>query len=761
MAKRSLVSRAAVLIISLIACAGAMPVEAQSAGSNTSAPAVDELETVVVTARRREENLQKVPISITALTQEQLDSRPSLDAGELDQLVPGLNSFSEQGIRNNLVFNIRGQEQSYGTQFPSVIPYFAEVPLDRVGTGFFYDLENLQVLKGPQGTLFGRNTDGGAILIVPKAPNNEFGGFAELKVGNYGLNEYTGAVNLPILADKILFRVAMDISRREGFTRDIDDGGRDLDNIHYDSFRGTLLLKPIAGLTNTTVFSYYGANENGTGVKLGYLNPAYLGAVFNLFGFPPAQVNSILAEAESNLARQNAIGPRNTFDDAIPFSRRIYKVLSNITTYDLTDSLTIKNVFGYINEQETQQTDFDGSSQAFINILGTAPFFSTERITDEVQLQGHSLDNHLTWVGGLYYDKSEPATYVDPTNVQELLVLRVNTPTQFFDKSKAAYAQGTYDLGSVLQGLTFTGGLRYTRDDVRQNVTQLLNGGCQPGFPAPDCTLDFGPTSFHAITYNVDLDYQLDSDTFLYIANRKGYKSGSFNVTFPSPNLALYQPEHLIDEEIGIKREWHFDSLQARTNADIFHGQYSDIQRTISIPVNGQAFTYVANIPSAVVQGLDLDATIIPLPGLEFDIKYTYTDSYYSKTVAGFDINNRFALTPRNQATLGAHYGWHMGAAGVVRAGGSYYFQSLVALVDEDKTEHIGDEAGYGLFGLDASWQKPFGAPFDLGFFMTNVTNRVYRSGTDDVDGALGIAANWYGPPRMFGFSFKYKLGGG
>jgi iron complex outermembrane receptor protein len=251
------------------------------ATSESSASALGE---IIVTARRRAENAQTVPITVDVLGPGDFSRAGSFGADQLAQASPALHADAQTGDRNNIVYTIRGQGQTYGTEYPSVIAYFAEVPVAHINTGQYFDLENVQVLKGPQGTLFGRVTDGGAVLIQPKAPTDKFEGFAEVKAGSYNLKGFTGAINAPLIADGVLnVRLAVDINRRKGFTIDSGAGapgpipapgnpgnaGKDEDNVHYDSVRLSVSAKPIEGLHNNTVFSFYKANENGTGVILG------------------------------------------------------------------------------------------------------------------------------------------------------------------------------------------------------------------------------------------------------------------------------------------------------------------------------------------------------------------------------------------------------------------------------------------------------------------------------------------------------------
>ncbi len=725
------------------------------AGAKDSGDSGTELQTVIVTARRRDEVLQKVPVAATVVTPRQIAQFAAFDAHSLAQLAPGLSTPTGVADRNDIIFTIRGQGQTFGTLYPSVIPYFAGVALDQVSTGFFYDLQSIQVLRGPQGTLFGRNTDGGAILLTPTKPYGDWGGFAKVQVGDYGLNQYTAALNIPV-SDKVQFRGAFDIARRDGYTKDIANG-EELDNVNYDSFRGSLVLKPFEGFENDTTFSYYTANDNGSGYKLTYIDPVALGAAFSSLGLPAGTVQALTSQAEAALAQQKAIGPRATDLVVPPFSKRQYAVLTDTASYDITPDLTIKSIFGYLRQKESGQGDYDGSDQSLVTSFGSPAAVNTERFTEDLQLLGKT--GPLTWVAGLYSDFEHPAGFVDPNSFTELKFLNVQEPTTVKTRSDAVYAQGTYDLGNFVNGLKFTGGVRYTKDSVSEITTQTINGTtCQVGQP-PSCTVDLGTAHFDAVTYNLDLEYQLDPSTLVYVANRRGYKSGGFNVSFPTPNLATYQPEILLDEEVGIKRDWRIGDFSARTNIDAYHGAYTDSQKIASIISGGQLFTVVENVPSATVQGVEFDGLLVSKQGLSLGLTGAYTDAHFDQGIPGFPVDTHFNGAPRYQLTFNVGYKWDLGEAGVLRPNASYYYQSDTYLTDN--IERNNHEPGYGLVNLQVAWEHPFGRPVTATFFMTNVTDKVYRVGADDIDLAIGASSSLYGPPRMFGFSLESKFGGG
>ena len=273
---------------SLLALAGAvavMPATAFAQVADASPAAEDDSygDDIVVTARKREESLQEVPIAITAFSAEGLREKSINNTEDLVAHTPSLQIRSNGAVRSDGGFFLRGQGNTFGTR-PGVIVYTNEVAAFGPGipNGFilgnntqFYDLQNIQVLKGPQGTLFGASTTGGAVLLTTQKPTDEFEGWIEAKLGNYNSKQLTGAINIPIIKDHVLLRVAGDVLRRDGFTTSLITG-QDNDDKHRDSYRISLALKPVDWLENLTIFRGETINEAATGIVLEEFNPGFI-----------------------------------------------------------------------------------------------------------------------------------------------------------------------------------------------------------------------------------------------------------------------------------------------------------------------------------------------------------------------------------------------------------------------------------------------------------------------------------------------------
>jgi iron complex outermembrane receptor protein len=233
----------------------------------------DRLEEIVVTARKRAENLQDVPVSISAFTANDLAQEQIITPSDLQFHTPGLEIRNNGLVRANNQYFIRGQGETFGSA-PSVVTYFAEAVAsqDNIGNnGQFFDINNIQVLKGPQGTLFGRSTTGGAVLVTPQRPTNDFDGWVDVTQGNFQYGQYTAVLNVPLVDGKLSARLAANVLRRQGFTQSLSTG-QALDNWDRDSYRLSLNFTPTDWLASYLLFQDNRADENNTGTVLTYFN---------------------------------------------------------------------------------------------------------------------------------------------------------------------------------------------------------------------------------------------------------------------------------------------------------------------------------------------------------------------------------------------------------------------------------------------------------------------------------------------------------
>lgn len=304
---------------------------------------------IIVTARRVQERLQDVPISMTVFNQDQIAQRNIVNAQDLAQYTPSLSSNSTFGSDNS-TFAIRGFVQDVGTS-PSVGVYFADVVAPRggsgsissgdgAGPGSFFDLQNVQVLKGPQGTLFGRNTTGGAVLLVPQKPTGQFEGYAEGSIGNYDMRRVQAVLNIPV-TDTLRLRFGADRLKRDGWLQNTSGiGPKDFLDTNYLALRASIVADLTPTLENYTVISYNRSNTNGPIQPVIACRPGY-----SLGDFACAQLADAKAKGEGFYTVRN--------DVAAPRSKLETWQIVNTSTWIATDTLTVKNIASYAQLHQT------------------------------------------------------------------------------------------------------------------------------------------------------------------------------------------------------------------------------------------------------------------------------------------------------------------------------------------------------------------------------------------------------------------------
>ena len=654
-------------------------------------PAPDTSGDIVVTARRRDELLTNVPVAVTALSGDELNTRRIETSSDLQSFVPSLNVSS--GVdRDDVTFTIRGLGPTGGSGpgavlgggGAGVVSYFADTVATGAGPGLFYDLENVQVLNGPQGTLFGKNTTGGVVLFTPTKPRNDFEGYAEASYGNYNYFEAGGALNIPIVKDKLAVRLSFQRETRDGFT--IDRGpyyaGKDYDNRDYLAARMSVLFTPVEGLENYTILSYLDSDQNGDGYILSAVNPA------NANG--PLLMPYLIA--------QQAAGIRSTAfsTDAID-KRRNYGVI-NTTRLQLSDHVQLKNIVSYQVQKWQNAQDIDATPLVITDLVGRLADWHTQlgTVTEELQLQANSFDDNLHITAGGYYEDGHniaPQPFLVHANNGGIAVYQPRQDNS--ERSRGLYGQMTLDLGALtpsLKGLNATAGYRRTWDNYSYGValyTPTFGNICLSGsgvYPGNDCYI-FNKGSSHGNSWTLSLDYHPAANTMIYIRSSHGYVPGGFN-----PALAYvpggtdlpqfrFAPETDTDLEVGAKQTLHFAGGNAVLTGDVFQTWFNNIQRliTLSLPA-GINSNYTTNAAKAQIWGFELQAGLNLDFGLHLNATYSYNKGRYTKIDPESSpalVGIPFAYLPANKASLSADYDvFKSKGAGTVTLHGDVSYQS-------------------------------------------------------------------------------------
>ena len=741
------------LLCSVTALAGAslcLPAlaHAQAApadGTQQSAPAQPDPETqdgtaaqggeIVVTARRREERLVDVPAAVSVLSGEQLQAAGISSAADLSRVMPEIRTYPVQGRQSTTSFIIRGQIESSGlpTSDPAVGIYFAEAVQARPqGSGkLFYDLGSVQVVSGPQGTLFGRNHTGGAVLIQPELPKlGRVEGYVQGLYGNYDRRELQGALNLP-LGDKVALRVAGNLTRRDGWVRNLTTGN-DLRNDHSDSFRVSLLIEPSDEFRNVTIVDGYEGKSNDGGVTVIAVNPGINSPV------NPLAVRQRVYQAQ-------LLDPRHVeqFTDS-PSKSSNYGV-TNTSTIDLGD-VTIKNIFSYRN------IDSDDTADAALpfNALIQRVIVSAEQFTNELQFSGSLLDDKLDFIAGGYFFWEDATSTT--LNTVFGTPITISPRTRAKNESKSLFAQFDYKLGG---GFSVTAGARYTIDD--RFVHQFSQSS--PTTVALDVV---ATRTFKKPTWTLSLNYKPSEDTLLYFTNRRGYRSGGFNGGATSPlTFTELAPEVLTDYEAGFKTQGAFGDFRYRTSISAFHSKYDNIQRNVLTVVNGQPARTLFNAAKAEINGAQAELFLSPARFLELNGFVSYTDAKYKRfDDASLTALPPFAYTPKWSYRLsGRVIVPTPESIGKLSGQLDYFYVSDV--IRQDRPPFPGEVIpAYGLLGGRVSLEDIGGSNIRLSVFATNLTNKTYYSAAQAFYTLPfgGLTGGVLGEPRMYGVELGFRF---
>jgi iron complex outermembrane receptor protein len=736
-----------------------------------------DIEEIVVTARRQSESLSRVPVSVSAIDSRTLDERAIVREQDLAELVPGLTVKDGQNA-NQLSFSMRGNTlDPFSGASPAVLTYLNEVPFSG-GTSAtsFFDFSSVQVLKGPQGTLFGRNASGGAVLYSTTEPGDVFGGYLTVRGGDYDSRQVQGAVDIPIIPGVLKARVAGDYTASDGYVTDIRDNST-LGDVDNKSVRVTLVATPLDHLKNVTVvqyskfggtesngelFSYHHSGETNNGFKLtSTLDDLYGGHPFSppTLGNGPPGPGTWPGALAGYLAWQQQHPYQIWLTYDLPHQADS-RFVSNTTTYDVTPNLTIKNIASVSDAFARTPGILSGSPFGGIDLNnGVTPggeTFDSGRWSEELQLQGKTFGQRLKYIFGLFASSARESDYIPVIVAPELTPPAANIAYKYtnHDRSKAVYAQDTYDLSQVLTGLSITTGGRYTWENVslRPDSGNLF-------------TFDRQNAAEAAPSWTVSLDYQFNPEDLLYFAHRGSWRAGNFNgTTIPFNNLNYFKNEYTHDFELGYKFKGEILGKAARLNLAVFEQIISNAQHAVYALVSGNPAGFTINVPQATIRGVELDGDIKATSWLRVGVAAAYTHAAYTNGLVSIFGQNvpfdSYPDTPRVSGsfnaivTLPTPDAWgEMTARADSFSQTDTYFASNSGSIDPRVRL-----PGYTTFNLRYSWDGIMKSNASFGLYVKNLANHFYfQSGY--VEGASGgFNTAIVGPPRTFGAELNYKF---
>ena len=761
------------------------------------------LEEIVVTARKRAENLQDTPISISAFTARTLEKRQINSANQLSQVTPNLifdtnapvsasNSAAQVYIRGV------GQSDFQALNDPGVGIYIDGVYYARtIGSVVeLLDLEKLEVLRGPQGTLFGRNTIGGAIDIRTKAPDlEENSGYAKITMGSDDRIDAVLVGNL-VLNEQLAVRGFFATRNRDGYVTRVA-GGPDLGNDNTDHARLRVLWQPSDDITVDISADYNKEDENGGPLVFNRNNPLaafqrgasfFAGCPGAVFPAPVQPIPNIDDTRCSNSFVQVRNGEFSTEQDFETFSKLETWGVAATVSWDL-DWVTVKSITSYRDLASSAARDADGTS---LRILHTSSVTEDRQFSQELQFTGTGFDDRLNWVTGLYFfdqHAEDESLILLPEFVGEFILVG---PADI--QSKAIFAQGTYE---VTDNLSLTVGLRYTDEDkmfnpqsrvssetatfvladsiVSDDYIALLNSLTPDGTaapivinpPTPISIVTLGAGTFlvptdavesnaSAFTPMVNVSYRLNESLMTYITYSEGFKGGGVNFRETIPNFGSipFDPESVTQYEIGFKSDWFERRL--RVNASAFHTNYNDIQ----VVVTPQLVPTVINAAAGKVRGFELEVTALPTADLLITAGVGYTDTEYTElsenaqTFGGLTFDSVFQNAPNWSLNVGASYTIDMGDFIVSpRVDWSYrskrYFNAI-------NTEELA-QSGFGLLNLGVS--VDYLESWNVTFAVKNVTDKTYRiAGFSTFGASSGYEEAAFSRGREWGLTLKHEF---
>lgn len=727
-----------------------------------------QLEEITVTARKIEENLQETPISITVFTAEQIELPGFNDLTDIARFAPNVifdQGTGNTGSSNNAQLFIRGvgQVDFLFSSDPGVGIYVDDVYFPRV-TGSILDLidlERIEVLRGPQGTLFGKNTIGGAVSIVSKAPEDELGGNATVTVGSRDRIDAKAIINIPLIENELSGRFSFITRNQDGYVERILQDGVDTGDVNSDAVRGQLRWTPGNDWDIRLSGDYTRGREEAIANELVGVNPAapvlglWNALVVPIFGLPTVYDDRYLSPERQS----QATGPSFSNIDDWGVSLNISKQLS--------DNLQIKSITAYRDTEAAFGIDVDYSPLTY---LETSNDNAHDQVSQEIQLTGHSIDDRLDWVIGGFY-MHESANDVFDVNLADGLfeALELFPPgiipglggagnpvhvlfdldATIFDSIKidsyAVYGQGTFD---VTKQLSLTAGGRYT--DEKKDFTTMLTRNASGVTTVPETTVS---ESWDAFTPRAGIEYQWTEEMLTYFSASRGFKSGGFNGRALSVfEIDAFDPEYVWSYEIGLKSEWFDRRLIA--NLAVFHNDYDDIQLTSVRDVGGFIVVVTENAGTAEMEGFELEFAAQPTEGFLLRGGVGYLDAKYTELNPGATVtlDSKLVKTPKWTCNLVAEYEWPLGDSGSFSIGGDLSYRS--SHFNEPTNLPILEQDAYTLLGAHATYVSASGG-WSLSLFGTNLSDKRYMTNGLHAIDSLGTIDAAFGRPREWGLSFK------
>ena len=748
--KRKQLSRAIHGVLAMSLLAGTGTVMAQDAAPAADGPKTTTLEGIKVTARKREETLQEVPVAVTAFTADSLDKLNVKDLADLDGQVPNLTIYAARGSSSTLTAYIRGVGQSdplWGVD-PGVGIYMDDVYIARPQGALLdvFDVDRIEVLRGPQGTLYGKNTIGGAIKYISKGLRSDFNGYGSVTIGNYGQRDIKAAVGGGFGGSEYLRgRISVADLHRDGFGENLVTGAQVSDK-KIRAIRANLGAYVTDSFDLQFSFDHVDDGSGVRGAQMLRANP------FDALLTPAT--GPFLPLADRYDVRN---GMPNVNDTTLSGA-------SVVANFRMNDDWTFKYVLAKRESDTETNIDFDTTPDKIADVKA---FYSDEQVTQEIQAN-YDGGGRTRGVLGFYKFDGEAGGQV----LNNFFNLSFgDTQGVVYTESIAAYADWTFD---VSDKFSIDAGLRWTSEDKHAVVKNI--GYTDGTFTRPSGVVAaaFDKTiTFKNLSPKISLDYQLTPDIMVYGLASRGFKSGGYNIraqaTAVPRSAEPFQDEQVDSYEVGTK----MGLLDQRLflNLSAFHNKYKDIQLSIfteyTTPQNTKAFFGdFTNAGEGTVNGLEVEYQWLATDNFNISGNLAWLDAkfdtYMFKNVNIAD-QQEFTNAPDFSGALNAEYRIDLDGGGSLSARVGYTYQSRVVATTEVVKDPVTlatvqpiTQDGYGLVGAGIIWKA--NDAWTVSLQGSNLTDKEYRTTGYNLYAALGVHTGFYGPPRQYSLTVKYDF---
>lgn len=717
------------------------------------------LEEIVVTAQKRAENIQDVPIAVSAFGASTLETTGFDNLFDLSRLSPSLQ-LSNFGPIAFVTLRGIGNENTTAGGDPGVALHYDGVYIGRpAGTLFTaFDTERVEVLRGPQGTLYGRNATGGSINYITRKPTQETTFEGDLTYGDYDRKRVRAAFNTP-LSDTIATRIVGFWEKRDGFTENTFQGGRDANDADNWGIRGHIAIDPGSNFNALLSVNYVKSGGVGSTPELREPFPGSTTGQ-NIAGPPIPGTNNYIVNGTALL---NDLRPFVEAVNADQSQDSDLLLLSATLEYDF-GNVTLKSITGYVETSYDSLTDQDYSPLPLAELRLQE---TSEQFSEELQLLSNNGEG-FNWILGAFYFKEDATrqsqffgSRYDIIAAGASAATGTNIPSGFdvggdvTSESYAFFAQGTYDIN---ERLALTAGIRYT-DDTKDGV----NRGFQFAFPYEGDV----SAEFDKLTYRFALDYHVSEDVLVFGSFSTGYKSGGINqVAIPALTNPVFAPETVDAIEIGLKSRLADGRLQFNTS--LYRNKYDDLQFQVFGLSGPEAF----NASGATVQGIEVEIVALMTEWLQIDGSTGYADAEFDdQIVQGVQLGgNRVQRTPEFTYNVGATANWDLeGGKGSMRLRAEMNHTSSIFYTAFNRRGGFTDPGGsdfaegYTNANFRLFWFSEDGH-YSVEAYLTNAFNtvqigNVFRDiGFLDTPGGGGPENITYKPPRQFGVTFGFNF---